>query len=147
LGLPSHREEHSAGLAGAPVPQDGCRDELALVVEVRDLRRWADYQLALDAWDAWDDVLPDAVEDAAHQRRPEPAGADAEKSAAPARDAQAQVVRLSDEQRSEYLVVAQAARDVAVELYTPDADQSAARSCAAPELQARAELVAPSDAM
>ena len=76
------------------------------------------------AWDASAAVPRDAWEDAARPPVALP-DADAGKWAARVRD-----VPVRDAQQSE-LPVARALPDAAVELYTPAADRSAARSCAA----------------
>ena len=87
------------------------------------------------AWDAWDGARPDVAVDATHQRRPLLADGDAGKSADPARAALAQDASFQPELPLARL--ASAPQDAVVELYKPDAAQSAEQSCAAQGLAAR----------
>jgi len=119
-GLPSHRAERNADLAGAMDLRDGYPDVLDPEAEGPDQRRAVEDLPNLFAWDALACVHRDAaaVLSPAHLRRV----ADAEKLAAPEPDAPAR-----DGSRSADL----AAALPAVELYTPDGDQSAEQSFAA----------------
>jgi hypothetical protein len=106
-----------------PVPEAEAPDQ-----HLRDAHRPEPY-----AWDAWDDVRPDAADAADHRLASSDAGAG--KLAVLARDAPARdawslrAIRSAPWTRRAQL-------DAAVELCTPDADQSAAQSCAAPEVAA-----------
>lgn len=109
---------------------DERRDELVPEAEAPDPHREDARLLGSSASDAWDGALPDAMGAADLRREPWDAGA--EKLAAPAPDGRA---RDAWSRRARWFV--QWARPVvAEELYTPDAVQSAERSCAEPEAAA-----------
>jgi len=130
-GLLLRRAEHSAGRACAREHRDGFRGELGLEAEVLDQLQ-ADVRLRVPgAWDAWDGVRPDVVADAGRQF-PERRDADAEKLAVRARDDPVRAAWFLPEN----WLVPWAQLDVAAAPYKPDADQSAARSCAEPEAAA-----------
>ena len=122
MGLPSHREEHNAALAGATDLLGGCPDVLGPAVEALDQHRGAEDPPNPYAWDALDGVLRGA--EAVWRRVHLLQVADAEKLVA-----QEQVApelggsRLAD----------QVAGLPEAELYIRDADRSAEQSSAAQE--------------
>jgi hypothetical protein len=126
LGLLLRRAECSAGPACAQAHQDGCPDEQDPEVEVRGQPQSDESQSALAASDAWADVRPDAVADAALLLREQPQDGDAGKSVDLAPDGPAPDAALQQER----LPALQAMLVAAAELYKQDAAQSAERSCA-----------------
>jgi hypothetical protein len=131
-GLLSHHAERSAGPAGAKALPDGCPDAPAPAAEAPDRLRADAFPSATAASDASDAALRVSRPDAADH----PALADVvvEKLAVPAPDAPELDVTCP-EPKPQLVPWAQPAE--VEELYTPDADQSAARSCAAMEAAAQ----------
>jgi nucleoside-diphosphate-sugar epimerase len=99
------------------------------VEAIRDRHQWDEHHPTSDASDAWDGARRDEEVDVAHQLPALP-GADAGKSAAPARD-----VREPDA-RSPQVQLALPAPDAAAELYRQAVAPFAEQSCAAREAAA-----------
>jgi len=101
LGLPSPREEHSAGLDGELDRPGGCPDESALLGAASlDQLPWDAHRRARCESDAWAGARRDAAADATHPDLP---GAGAGKSADQEQDARAQAGSPSGDLRSAVL--------------------------------------------
>jgi hypothetical protein len=131
--LLSHHAARSAGQDVARARQDGCRDELDPEAAILDQHRGDELLRGPNAWDAWDAVRPDAVEDVARPLLRALADGDAERSAARESDDRAPDARFLPQA---HLPVKSVQQVAAEELYTPDAVQSEERSCAAQEAAA-----------
>lgn len=107
----------------------GCRDEPRPAAEVPDLRQWDAAPLELSASDALGGALQDVAPGADHRLPALPAVADVGKSAGQARGGRAPGARFLPSRRSGPLE----RPDAAEELCTRAGDQSAERSCEAPE--------------
>jgi len=128
-GLPSRREERSAGQDVARGHPGGFPAGWFLGEEERDRPRGDALQLELAAWDAWDGAHRGEAADGAHlELRPQGAD-DAEKSAGREQDGRAPV---EARWRLELRAAPAAAPKAAPAPYIRVAALSAARSCGAP---------------